>query len=48
MLFKVDSKIDKLFSDVIEDFSDYQTALYIHAFSSFIDVLLLENFETDF
>lgn len=48
MLFKIDRKIDKMFADVIEDFSDYQISLYIYAFSSFVDVLLLENFETDF
>lgn len=48
MAIKLDRDINKQFDTIVEDFSDYQIAMYIYAFSSFIDVLLIENFSSDF
>ena len=43
-LFHSDQSVDRQLSAVQEQFKDYQLALYILAFSSFLDVMLLENY----
>ena len=44
-LFHSDQSVDRQLSAVQDQFKDYQLALYILAFSSFLDVRLLENYE---
>ncbi len=47
-LFHSDQSVDRQLSAVQEQFKDYQLALYILAFSSFLDVMLLENYEKEY
>lgn len=47
-LFHTTKKINKSVNDLLARFDDYRLAVYMYAFSSYVDVLLLENFETDF
>ena len=47
-LFHSDQSVDRQLSAVQEQFKDYQLALYILAFSSFLDVMLLENYDKEY
>ena len=40
--------VKKQLADLQSIFQDYQLALYLYAFSSFLDVMLLENFDVSF
>ena len=41
----IDKDVTKHLNKILSGFSDYQLALYAYAFSTFVEVLLLENFE---
>ena len=43
-----DRDAEKQLNAVTEGFKEYQLALFLHGFSSFLDVMLLENFESDY
>lgn len=43
-----DQTVSKQLQSVQEQFKDYQLALYTLAFSSFLDVMLLENYEKEY
>lgn len=45
---QVDQQIQKQLDEVEGLFRDYSLALYIHAFASFLEVMLLENFNHDY
>ena len=45
---QVDQQIQKHLDEIEGLFRDYSLALYIHAFASFLEVLLLENFNHDY
>lgn len=47
-LFHTTKKLNKNINDLLIRFDDYRLAVYIYAFSSYVDVLLLENFDTLF
>ncbi|MER2149746.1 MAG: hypothetical protein ABS987_11430, partial [Ruminococcus sp.] len=47
-LFHTTKKINKSVNDLLARFDDYRLAVYMYAFSSYVDVLLLENFESSF
>lgn len=47
-LFHTTKKINKSVNDLLARFDDYRLAVYMYAFSSYVDVLLLENFESGF
>lgn len=40
--------VKNMFDDMVARLTDYQLALYTFAFSSFLEVMLLENFESDY
>ncbi len=40
--------INDRFNDIEADFTDYRTAVYLFSFSSFLEVMLLRNFEEDY
>lgn len=42
------AEVRKLMEKLIDQFSAYRLALYLYSFSSFLEVLLLENFKKDF
>ena len=44
------SKLDvkKNMQKLIENFSNYRLAIYIYAFASYLEIILLENFNADF
>ncbi len=44
--FHGDQEVKKLLDKMQIQFKDYQVALYLHAFSSFLQVMLLENFDS--
>lgn len=43
-----DQTVNKQLQEVQEQFKDYQLALYTLAFSSFLDVMLLENYDKEY
>ena len=47
-LIHSDKTVNKQLQDVQEQFKDYQLALYILAFSSFLDVMLLGNYNKEY
>lgn len=44
----LDQHVDKKLKEIKDDLKEYQLALYLYSFSSFLEVLLLENFESEF
>ena len=46
--FHSDQDVKKQLEKIQPEFKDYQLALYLYAFSSFLEVMLLENFEAAF
>lgn len=47
-LFRVGKDIKNQLSKMLNRLNDYQLALYIFSFSSFLEVMLLENFDTNY
>lgn len=47
-LFHTTKKVSKRINDLLARFDDYRLSVYMYAFSSYVDVLLLENFESEF
>lgn len=47
-LFHTTKKVSKNINDLLARFDDYRLSVYMYAFSSYVDVLLLENFESEF
>lgn len=43
-----DQEVKKLQSKMLKNFEDYQLAVYSYAFSAFVEVLLLENFDAGY
>lgn len=43
-----DKDVKKQLSDIIDDFTEYQLAIYLFSFSSLLDVMLLENYNKDY
>ena len=43
-----DKDVNEMINKIKSDFEDYQLALYLYAFSSFIDVILLENYRFEY
>lgn len=46
--FHSDQDVKKQLEKIQTDFNDYQLSLYQYSFSSFLEVMLLENFESDY
>ena len=46
--FHADRDVEKMLNDVQNDFCDYELSLYLYAFSTFLEVVLLENFASDY
>ena len=46
--FHSDQTVNKQLQSVQDQFKDYQLALYLLGFSSFLEVMLLENFDADY
>lgn len=47
-LFHSDQELQKQLEQVLDEFSDYQSSLYLYGFSAFLEVLLQENFVADY
>jgi len=47
-IIHIDRDVKKQLEQVELDFKDYQIALYLYAYSSFLEVMLLENYEKDY
>lgn len=47
-LIKTDQDIKKHLDKIQDDFGNYQLAMYIYSFSTFLEVMLLENFDTQY
>lgn len=47
-LFHTTKKVSKNINDLLARLDDYRLSVYMYAFSSYVDVLLLENFESKF
>lgn len=47
-LFHLDKDVDKRVDDLLESLQEYRLAVYIFAFSSFMEVMLLENFDAGY
>lgn len=47
-LFYSDQKVKDILKKLQNAFSNYQMALYVYSFSSFLEILLLENFSSDY
>ena len=47
-LFNMDQDINKQIDKVLSEFKDYQLALYIFSFSSFVEIILLENYQASY
>lgn len=47
-LFNSDADVKKEINRIQNEFKDYQLALYLFAFSSFLEVMLLENFDSKY
>ena len=43
-----DQEVKSLLQKLEEDFQEYQLSLYVYAFSSFLEVMLLENFDSEY
>ncbi|MFD2443765.1 hypothetical protein ACFSO7_07185 [Bacillus sp. CGMCC 1.16607] len=43
-----DQWVEKLIKKIQSEFEDYQLALYSYSFSSFLEIILLENFESSY
>ena len=43
-----DRDVQKMLDEVQSDFCDYELALYLYAFSTFLEVILLENFASEY
>lgn len=46
MFLKVEQEVKKLIDNIKTWFKDYQLALYLFSFSSFLEVILLENYDS--
>lgn len=46
--FQRGKDVAKKTENILLSFKDYQLAVYLYAFSSFLDVMLLENFDSEF
>lgn len=46
--FHSDQTVNKQLQSVQDQFKDYQLALYLLGFSSFLEIMLLENFDADY
>lgn len=46
--FHSDQWVKKQLEKIVSDFNDYQLALYLYSFSSFLEVILLENFMSEY
>lgn len=44
--FHSDQDVKKQLGEIHTDFKDYQLALYLYSFSSFLEIMLLENFDS--
>lgn len=44
--FHIDQDVKKQLEKILSEFQDYQLALYVYSFSSFLEIMLLENFES--
>lgn len=47
-LFHTTKKVSKNINDLLAMFDDYRLSVYMYAFSSYVEILLLENFENEF
>lgn len=47
-LFHLDEDVDKRIEELLESLKEYRLAVYLFAFSSFIEVMLLENFDAGY
>lgn len=47
-VFHFDKKVEEEISDVVSKLNNYQLGLYGFAFSSLLDIILLDNFNSDF
>lgn len=47
-LFHFDEQVDKRIEELLESLKEYRLAVYLFAFSSFIEVMLLENFDAGY
>lgn len=47
-LFQHSKEAAKRTENILASFKEYQLSVYLYAFSSFLDVMLLENFDSDF
>lgn len=43
-----EQEVKKKLREIESEFTDYQMALYLYAFASFLEVLLLENFDSEY
>lgn len=47
-LFHMNQEVNKKLSVVQSEFKNYQLALYLYSFSTFLELMLLENFESEY
>ena len=47
-LFHTTKKVSRNINSLLLNFDNYRLSVYMYAFSSYVDVLLLENFESEF
>lgn len=47
-LFHIDEKIRLIVKNLQEEFRGYQQALYLYSFSAFLEIMLLENFDSQY
>lgn len=47
-LLHLNQEVKKQLFDLADQFKDYQMAVYLYGFSSFLEVMLLENFDSNF
>ena len=47
-LIHMDHNVEKQMEDVRSSFKDYQLAIYLYSFASFMEVLFLENFDSQY
>ena len=47
-LFHSDQEIQKQIEQILDEFGDYQTSLYLYGFSAFLEIILQENFVSDY
>jgi len=46
--FGSDRKVKKRIKEMLDDFNNYEMALFIYAFASFMEVLFIENYKEDY